>query len=125
MHLITHEFSKSFIFLNINAYSNMSSTEKISIKEGQEFSIKLKSIPLTGYNWHPNYDKNMIDMISNNFDVEGKNNNDTKIGGYGHETFIFKGISEGKTDIKMIYQRDWEKVEVDSRIYMIEIENQN
>ena len=73
-------------------------------KVGEEFTIKLKSNPTTGYHWHPVFDEALLELISNDFTRETK-----LIGASGVHRFDFKAIKPGRTTIKMLCKRRWEE----------------
>ena len=75
-----------------------------SIRLGEEFTIKIESNPTTGYSWQPGFDQNVLRLISSGFTPTSK-----LMGAAGTERFTFKAISQGRTTVKMIYKRVWEK----------------
>ena len=85
-----------------------------SEQNGQEFEISiqadikisLKSNPTTGYTWTiQSNDSAIIRQVGKpSFKAESK-----KLGSSGIQTFNFKSIASGKTKLKLIYHRPWEK----------------
>lgn len=77
---------------------------EFTIKNDEEFTIKLESKPTAGYTWQPVFDEGIVKLISKDFIPMTK-----QMGASGIERFIFKAIKSGRTTVKMIYKRDWEK----------------
>ena len=94
----------------MTAYSqgttNMTTSEPIQVKAGQNFTIRMESNPTTGYGWQLSKAlDNKIILVTNAYIPP-----DSKLcGAGGHEVWTFKAISEGQVDISMIYVRPWEK----------------
>ena len=86
--------------------TNMTASEPIMVKAGQNFTIKMESNPTTGYGWQLSKAlDNKISLVTNAFIPP-----DSKLcGAGGHELWTFKAIGEGQTDISMKYVRPWEK----------------
>jgi predicted secreted protein len=76
----------------------------IGVTLGEVFAISLESIPSTGYTWKTEYDFSMIKLIKPQKFVPRT----SRIGGGGEEIFEFKTKQLGDTQIKMMYQREWE-----------------
>ena len=102
---------------------NSSSKDKsnFTVKKGQEFTTSLQSNPTTGYKWFAIFDKNKINLISQDY----KPPSSMLIGGSGTDTFTFKAIGDGTTILKMIYKRSWEDKPVSEKVFLISIQNDN
>jgi inhibitor of cysteine peptidase len=92
------------------------SVEDVSVRSGEDFTIKLESNPTTGYKWQPIYDDTYIKLISNEFIQATK-----LIGAGGLERFSFRAVKSGNTYIEMLYKRVWEKKAVKSRKINVKI----
>ena len=94
----------------MTAYSqgttNLNASEPITVKAGQNFTIKMESNPTTGYGWQLSKAlDNKISLVTNAYIPP-----DSKLcGAGGHEIWTFKAIGEGQTEISMKYVRPWEK----------------
>jgi len=84
---------------------------------GEEFTIHLESNPTTGYRWHPVYDGTLLKLISNDFTLPPSR----LIGEGGTEHFNFRAIKLGRTTIKMLYNRRWEKENLKEKEFSIRI----
>lgn len=65
----------------------------------ETFTITLPSNPSTGYSWTPDYDSNYLELVNESF-----NESDGGIGSGGNETFVFKAIKAGETNINFAYE---------------------
>ena len=89
---------------------------EVSLKE--EIEISLDANPTTGYTWSiSEIDTNFTKQIS---EVQYKANSNL-IGSPGKQTFRFQTIASGKTALKLIYHRPWEKEVIPSDTFFIKI----
>ena len=81
----------------------------IEITIGQQFAIKLVSNPTTGYGWQlsKSLDEKVVSLLTNTYVQKKIDTRMVSVG--GHETWTFKAVGQGKTDISMQYLRPWEK----------------
>lgn len=87
-------------------------TNNIEIEAGQEFIIELKSNPSTGYSWQlaNEIDSEVIEMVSSEYKANSNKRADSNmpmVGVGGKDRFVFKGLAEGTTQIKLGYVRPW------------------
>lgn len=92
------------------------SIDKVSVKSGEDFTIKLESNPTTGYTWQPIYDDAYVKLVSNDFIRATK-----LMGAGGLERFFFRAVKSGNTEIEMLYKRVWEKKALKSRKITVDI----
>lgn len=85
-------------------YSDPSQT--ISVNVGQEFIIALDSNPTTGYIWHEGFDKSLLELVGHKY--ERSLAGEGLIGAGGTESFEFKALKEGETEVTMVYKQGWE-----------------
>ena len=78
--------------------------EKIETMVGKKFEVSLRANPSTGYRWEPHFDSSRISLIDRRYQGEQR-----VIGGGGWEIFTFVALRIGKTEIKMILKRGWQK----------------
>jgi predicted secreted protein len=94
------------IFSNNKELKAENSGETFKGKPGDTITILLKSNPTTGYNWSVQQNDNNIIKL-----VNSKYNSDSKlIGAGGNQKYTFKLLNPGKTELKLVYKRAWEKV---------------
>lgn len=91
--------------------------QKIRLKRGEELTITLDSIPTAGYGWHPVFDDNMIDIISNS----DQRFSERVAGGSTKSIFKFKAKNLGTTTLTMVYKRDWEQNAEVEKSYLIDV----
>jgi inhibitor of cysteine peptidase len=92
------------------------SIDKVSVRSGEDFTIKLESNPTTGYTWQPIYDDVYVKLISNDFIRATK-----LMGSGGLERFFFRAVKSGNTEIEMLYKRVWENMALKSRKITVDI----
>jgi len=85
---------------------NENNRQQIKLSQNQEMVISLKANPSTGYAWTiSNIDANIIKQLQ---ESEFKPDSE-KIGSPGKQTFRFRVIAPGQTELRLIYHRSWEK----------------
>lgn len=106
-----------------NSTNLPTASEKITVRKGDTFEIRLGSIPGTGYSWEfrKTFDETVLKLISKEYvqktDEEGMP---------GEDVFTFQTLRTGNTNIVLWYIRPWmtnnkTNPEVDTRIYELEI----
>jgi inhibitor of cysteine peptidase len=92
--------------------------DALTVKRGKKFKIDLQSNPSTGYRWHlVFFDKSILKLISSEFVSEITN----QIGSTGIERFNFQATKKGTTSIKLIYKRAWEREEMKSNEFFVNV----
>jgi inhibitor of cysteine peptidase len=90
----------------------------LTVRRGEKFKIELRSNPSTGYRWHlVFFNKSILKLISSEF-VPNLTN---QIGSSGIERFNFEATKEGRTSIKIVYKRAWEKQAMKSYEYFVNV----
>ena len=75
----------------------------IEVGVADEFIIALGSNPSAGYIWETNYDQDMLQLVKCGYQrIDDKQ---AESGTRGVETFNFKALTKGKTDITMTYRK--------------------
>lgn len=93
------------------------SAHDVSVKQGQDLTINLRSNPSTGYRWSAKFDKDFLHLKKESF-----TRSDTSLpGSPGQQTFVFITKKTGVTDIEFVYSRSWEKVFAERSIYRVTI----
>ena len=83
-----------------------------------KFKIEVESNPSTGYRWHVIFfNQDMLKLISSEFVCELTN----QIGGLRRELFNFEAKKKGRTSIKLVYKRTWEKQPMKSKEYFVNV----
>ncbi|HNX90426.1 MAG TPA: protease inhibitor I42 family protein [Candidatus Omnitrophota bacterium] len=91
---------------------------KIRISTGESMSVSLESNPTTGYIWEPaELDGKILKFKKGDF----KPSSDL-VGAPGRQIFCFKGMLKGKTSLKLIYHRSWEKSVPSAKTFSITVE---
>lgn len=87
---------------------------KITINKGEKFELVVDNHP-GGYRWFTHLNDNHIKKIGENY---LKSN---EVGSAGQTKFIFEGLKEGESNIKLISKRSWDIHSVAEITYNIEI----
>ncbi|HOC77543.1 MAG TPA: protease inhibitor I42 family protein [Methanofastidiosum sp.] len=96
----------AFFSNNIKTYDE-THTGTIVVAKGNSFKISLNSNPTTGFQWTPEYDSNLIELVN----TEYKADEPQLMGSGGKDIYEFKVIgSNTDTSIKFTYARPWESV---------------
>ncbi len=79
----------------------------ITVEEGKEFIIKLDSNGTTGYKWALSKDleADFIQLVKSEY----KTPENAAVGTGGTESWQFKPLKKGESEIKLKYARPWEK----------------
>lgn len=101
--------------IEVSDMDNNASSEPISLKLGEVLNLSLKSNPTTGYMWNASFNSSLIEQVNYGYDPDSPE----LIGGGGIETFTFKAVGVGETDLVMRYKRSWEPESVEERVYHI------
>lgn len=93
--------------------------QAIELKTGQKISISLESNPTTGFNWEViEIDPLLLKQVG-----EPDYKSDSKlIGAGGVITFTFEALQTGKSTVKLIYHRSFEKDVAPEKTYEVFIE---
>ena len=106
--------------------NNMILTEKdngnrIEISLGSIITVRLESIPGTGYTWY--IKKNNNDLLLPLGVPEFEESKDKKLlGGIEHQIFRFKAVSPGTNILTLHYIRKWEDKKPPEKVYSLTIE---
>ena len=93
----------------------------ISVRAGEELTIKLDENPTTGYQWSYTVSDESIVALSSDEYVTDSTAEDVE-GAGGQRVLTFKAKSKGSAVIDMVYERSWEPSENDDRIsFQIEV----
>lgn len=113
-----------FIFTRCNDTSETLNLRKedngkqIKLSMNEEIVISLESNPTTGYNWTvANVDTNILEQTGKvEFEARSR-----KLGSPGKQIFRFRSTTAGKTALKLIYHRPWEKETAPLDTFLVEI----
>jgi inhibitor of cysteine peptidase len=92
-------------------------TRELKVRVGREFSLELPSNRITGHRWEPHYDQLLIQLSTSIYRRSSEN-----IGSGGIESFTFKPLAKGRTLLRMVYKRPWEKVSANEILYEVIID---
>ena len=90
--------------------------QTVNTNVGETFTISLKSNPTTGFSWHPEFDSELLKLVSKDFRSDS-----TLPGSPGVEFFEFEAIKQGQVKVKMIYKRPWEPRSLEEQVILIDI----
>ena len=90
--------------------------EAITVEVGDSFILSLDSNPTTGYAWQAQFDDELLELMGTNFVPSSD-----LIGAGGVETFEFRALKEGHTEITMVYKRSWEEGYIEKMIFSIHV----
>lgn len=102
----------------VEVYSDPSQTIKAGID--QEFTIALDSNPTTGYSWQESHDDTVLKMVEQKYEQGGQSKQGL-VGTGGVDSFRFKALKSGKTQITMTYKRPWEQESAKQLTFTVEI----
>ena len=94
------------------------STKELYVALRNEFSIELPSNRTTGYEWEADYDNTIVRLSASNYKRESE-----KAGSGGTESFTFIAHRKGKTLIRLLYKRPWDKTISREALYAVTIED--
>jgi inhibitor of cysteine peptidase len=95
-----------------------SNGKTVEIASGQTLTIKLKGNATTGYRWIlKKYNKKLVKFIDVNYVVD----NNKLLGSGGTWVTNFEILKPGKSGIRFIYKRPWEKDKLPLEKFFVEI----
>lgn len=107
--------------VGVKTYKNVG--EDIKIGVGQEFIIALGSNPTTGYSWQASYDESMLELVGGEPTYEAEETGDDVVGAGGIESFQFRALEVGETEITLTYAQPWEGGGVgETKVFTVVIE---
>ncbi len=95
------------------------SGQAITVKVGQEFIIALGSNLTTGYGWQESYDPVMLKLVEKKYVPD--ETEEELVGAGGVEYFRFRALKPGSTRITLDYQRPWEGVSAEQKVFAVNI----
>jgi predicted secreted protein len=94
--------------------------KKVYIAKGDLLSIKLETQPGTGYGWEiAKYDSTRTKLVKDSVQ-EGSGSG--MPGGVEHYVFLFKALTRGSAELKLIYVRSWEKEVEPAKTFSIKLQ---
>ena len=104
----------------VKTYTDSGQTINVSVD--QEFIIALESNPTTGYSWQASYDETALELVGGESTYEpGEASQEDLVGAGGTESFRFKALKAGETDITMVYKRSWEEYFAEQKVFTVDI----
>jgi inhibitor of cysteine peptidase len=91
----------------------------ISLSLGQILVVSLEANPTTGYTWEvDDIDVSMLNQLGEaQFQPESE-----AIGAGGTQTYYFRAIAEGQTDLSLAYLRPWEQRVTPLRTFILHVQ---
>ena len=116
------EPNKKKVEIQCGLLENEIETQNLETKTGDGFSIVLDTNPTTGYEWQLDFDKDFIELVDRNYAIAPES--EGLVGAGGQETFDFKALKVGESEITFSYLRSWETSvpPIEKIIYKITIE---
>ncbi|KAF5427484.1 putative secreted protein [Candidatus Methanophagaceae archaeon] len=95
---------------------------EVGVKNGQALAVVLDSNPTTGYEWEVAEapDVQVLQQVSE-IEYESAPNPEDMVGVGGVQTIRFNVVGAGRTALKMVYRRSWEKDEAPAEIFAIDV----
>lgn len=81
----------------------------ITVKPGQALAVRLESNPTTGYSWGIAECDPAVLKSRGDAQFESSKPGQQVVGAGGWETLRFDAQTSGKTNLKLVYRRPWEK----------------
>lgn len=79
---------------------------QIKLNKGQKVATTLEANPTTGYTWElAELNSNLLRQVGE----MGYNPESNKLGSGGTQTLHIEAVDVGKTTLKLVYHRPWEK----------------
>ena len=94
----------------------MKQAETITVEVGDSFTLSLDSNPTTGYAWQAQFDAEFLELVATDFEPSSE-----AIGAGGVESFEFRALKAGDTEITMVYERSWEEGFIEKVIFTVHI----
>ena len=88
----------------------------VTAEVGDSFLLSLESNPTTGYAWQAQFDEGLLELVEARFEPSSD-----AIGAGGIESFEFRALAEGDTEITLLYKRSWEEGHIEQVIADVHI----
>jgi predicted secreted protein len=113
-------FCLAFFLVSFGSLDCLGQTETKKVHLNHQFEISVKGNPSTGYQWTAQFDAQFLKLSSKE---HARDSSKPKrfLGVPGMTTFVFMPTKVGKTSIKFIYMRPWEKKAIKTKDYVVEI----
>ena len=83
---------------NVTKNATAATGNKINVATNQNFTIRLRSNPSTGYRWQENYDHTYVSLVNKTFVSDP--NPSGKVGVGGYDVYTFKALKTGTSAIR-------------------------
>jgi len=80
--------------------------QTISVKVDQEFIIALEANPTTGYTWQEEFDESFVMVVGGGYESSSEAKGGL-VGAGGIQSWQFKALKKGKTEVTMVYKQPW------------------
>ena len=113
-------FCLAFFLVSFRPLDCLGQTETKKVRLNHGFEISIKGNPSTGYQWTAQFDSQFLKLTSKEH-VRDSSKPKHYVGVPGMTKFVFMPTKVGKTSIKLIYMRPWEKKTIKTKEYIVEI----
>src|ERR1051325_7685598 len=86
----------------------------ISERIGDEFVVALAANPSTGYDWEPQFDASVLELLDRHFAAAGP-----RMGSGAPERFRFKALAPGAGELTMVYRRRGEPAPAQEVVFQL------
>jgi inhibitor of cysteine peptidase len=86
---------------NVTTGATAATGNKIAVAANQNFTIRLRSNPSTGYRWQESYDHTYVSLVNKTFVSDPHPSGAVGVGGY--DVYTFKAVKVGTTTIRFDY----------------------
>ena len=83
---------------NATTTATATTGSQIGVAQGQDFTIRLRSNPGTGYRWQESYDSTYVSLVNKTFVSDPHPSGMVGVGGY--DVYPFKALKTGTTAIR-------------------------
>ena len=107
----------------LTAYTSAAGTggQATALGVGDTYEVVLDSNPSTGYQWLVDFDAGYLELVNRHFEVDS-NLNPPAPGTGGKETFVFRAVAKGSTQVELTYKRPWENDSLRTQVLTFEID---
>jgi predicted secreted protein len=108
-------------FRSAPVYSDSAITINAALDE--IFTIALPANKTTGYEWHKDFDNNMLTLAYSEYRTES--GLPDLLGRGGRQYFYFRALAPGQTAVNFSYQRLWENNPAEEEVFTVNISGDN
>ena len=110
------------IAAGLSAYAFLAGrgSQAIALGVGDTYEVVLDANPTTGYQWVVDFDENYLELVDRHFKVDSDLGPPAP-GRGGTETFVFRAVAKGSTQVQFTYLRPWEGEPLETKALAFDI----